>query len=909
MLALRGIRCRNFKCFDELDLSFPEKGTVLVEGANDAGKSSLVDAVRFGLTGLTPSTLATEDLVRHGEREAAVTIELAGASGGCVIERSVSNDGTVQARLVVDVSSEISVLDDEARISVELTRLTGLDVHELSRTFFIEASRSPDLEAPPEELSASGLAIPKRRELDSVRADLGDVAELDEALARARNRVSLAEAADRLVGLEKILSRAERLLKIARVRRAQLDFQAAKSELELLNDSLSDWEQARSDINSRIDMAERRSAVGSLADAILRAWDRCDELERRIDETSQHVEQATRTWSEMVHEKNKIAKVDRALEQLAEPRVADRRVKAATDAKVQAEAVLDELEALDLERTILEENREIAWAREAATDRSNAEHDPNLSDGAVVLWKAWVAAAHVDGPWRSRGIRRWRDAVAALAANGMQVPGSPDIAGKLIARARTELRAGEARSRAGANGDPDLGSGSNGKAKSVYWRITEIDERIGQLRGPAEDLDMDALESELSAATVERDTAREGAANVLAGLHVEVELEILKQERELSASRLSGLEDRFDEKPTFEIERDQLIEQFQRAREEAGRLVARLRKLQGDSNAAENIDRPVLTQIRDDMASRAATENTAVLEREVSQVTGKIAGLEPALEETRYTTGSNFEILRRRAAEAGVILDAEDADVSLESALPQLSKLTGSESAVLESEVDRLTTAIPSTKDHIERLESKLECHRSQVDLPASRAEIESLEREIKTRRRAAAIADRASIELTRRSVSQATRIARTLVLAFTGNTYFDVRVTDTGEFEIWDEDASRWVHAASTSAGLRSQVYLALRLAAAVTCNRFSSSAGTAFLFVDDPIVGADPSRRDQIAAAILDDLVRDSFPQIVIMAVEGCLDARMFDYSIGLEDGKVAASTLPDREPAESGAAARNA
>ena len=535
MLALRGIRCRNFKCFDELDLSFPEKGTVLVEGANDAGKSSLVDAVRFGLTGLTPSTLATEDLVRHGEREAAVTIELAGASGGCVIERSVSNDGTVQARLVVDVSSEISVLDDEARISVELTRLTGLDVHELSRTFFIEASRSPDLEAPPEELSASGLAIPKRRELDSVRADLGDVAELDEALARARNRVSLAEAADRLVGLEKILSRAERLLKIARVRRAQLDFQAAKSELELLNDSLSDWEQARSDINSRIDMAERRSAVSSLADAILRAWDRCDELERRIDETSQHVEQATRTWSEMVHEKNKIAKVDRALEQLAEARVADRRVKAATDAKVQAEAVLDELEALDLERTILEENREIAWAREAATDRSNAEHDPNLSDGAVVLWKAWVAAAHVDGPSRSRGIRRWRDAVAArvgigrsegndvpalsisdgtppgveldeieaaLAANGMQVPGSPDIAGKLIARARTELRAGEARSRAGANGDPDLGSGSNGKAKSVYWRITEIDERIGQLRGPAEDLDMDALESELSAATV-----------------------------------------------------------------------------------------------------------------------------------------------------------------------------------------------------------------------------------------------------------------------------------------------------------------------------------------------------------------------------------------------------------------------
>ena len=217
--------------------------------------------------------------------------------------------------------------------------------------------------------------------------------------------------------------------------------------------------------------------------------------------------------------------------------------------------------------------------------------------------------------------------------------------------------------------------------------------------------------------------------------------------------------------------------------------------------------------------------------------------------------------------------------------------------------MDRLTTAIPTTKTHIEGLESRLGCHWSEVDLPASRAEIGSLEREIKTRRRAAAIADRASIELTRRSVSQATRIARTLVPAFTDNTYFDVRVTDTGEFEIWDEDGPRWLHAASTSAGLRSQVYLALRLAAAVTCNRFSSSVGAAFLFVDDPIVGADPSRRDHIAAAILDDLVRDSFSQIVIMAVEGCLDARMFDYAIVLEDGKVAASTLPGRESAGSG------
>lgn len=53
MILLHRLRTQNFKQLTDLDLAFPERGTVLIEGLNEAGKSSLFEAVFFALYGRT----------------------------------------------------------------------------------------------------------------------------------------------------------------------------------------------------------------------------------------------------------------------------------------------------------------------------------------------------------------------------------------------------------------------------------------------------------------------------------------------------------------------------------------------------------------------------------------------------------------------------------------------------------------------------------------------------------------------------------------------------------------------------------------------------------------------------------------------------------------------------------------
>jgi hypothetical protein len=99
------------------------------------------------------------------------------------------------------------------------------------------------------------------------------------------------------------------------------------------------------------------------------------------------------------------------------------------------------------------------------------------------------------------------------------------------------------------------------------------------------------------------------------------------------------------------------------------------------------------------------------------------------------------------------------------------------------------------------------------------------------------------------------------------------------------------------------------VRLAAAVTSNQLPAAAGCGFLFVDDPISGADKSRRNQIASAIVDGLVSDAFEQVVVvvvMAIEDCLDKRAFDYAVRLDDGRILSSSLPELQESAADASA---
>lgn len=124
---------------------------------------------------------------------------------------------------------------------------------------------------------------------------------------------------------------------------------------------------------------------------------------------------------------------------------------------------------------------------------------------------------------------------------------------------------------------------------SIYLPLIEIDERIEPLRKRADAIDLAPLQAALAEAVGERDAAREAAANALAGLHVDLDLDILEGEFESSRQRLGDLEAAFGEQPDLERKHECMVEQEQQARNDGDRLLARLQKLNSDANIFDEV--------------------------------------------------------------------------------------------------------------------------------------------------------------------------------------------------------------------------------------------------------------------------------------------------------------------------------
>jgi DNA replication and repair protein RecF len=79
------ITLRDFRNYERAQAELGE-GLTVVSGPNGAGKTNLLEAVYFGCTAHSPRTSNERELLRRGARVARVSLELAGADGGHVLE-------------------------------------------------------------------------------------------------------------------------------------------------------------------------------------------------------------------------------------------------------------------------------------------------------------------------------------------------------------------------------------------------------------------------------------------------------------------------------------------------------------------------------------------------------------------------------------------------------------------------------------------------------------------------------------------------------------------------------------------------------------------------------------------------------------------------------------------------------
>src|SRR5579864_7178696 len=138
MITLKHLKVEQFRSLRDVDLQFPQRGSILITGPNEAGKSTLLESVYFALYG-EPLALSRgkrraaslDDLVRYGEMRSVVTLTLSiGATEMTItreIEREKGQSVVVQVRkLGMPAEKPVSDLNKaNQRIIVELGRIDG----------------------------------------------------------------------------------------------------------------------------------------------------------------------------------------------------------------------------------------------------------------------------------------------------------------------------------------------------------------------------------------------------------------------------------------------------------------------------------------------------------------------------------------------------------------------------------------------------------------------------------------------------------------------------------------------------------------------------------------------------------------------------------------------------------------
>lgn len=155
-MIITGLLAENFRKYENLHLQdLPEKGLIAIKGSNEAGKSSIGDAICFAIFGRT-NQLSGErvgELVRWGQEEARVTLSLVHRGKKYDLSRAADSSGQQTVSLLRVDDGEI-LADTPDEVSAVLKELLGYGYPAFIKTFYRSQQGSEDHRADTESLQA-----------------------------------------------------------------------------------------------------------------------------------------------------------------------------------------------------------------------------------------------------------------------------------------------------------------------------------------------------------------------------------------------------------------------------------------------------------------------------------------------------------------------------------------------------------------------------------------------------------------------------------------------------------------------------------------------------------------------------------------------------------------------------------
>src|SRR5450759_22891 len=105
MIILKHVTVERFRLLREINLHFPQRGSILIQGPNEAGKSALLESIYFALYGTAIASdrgeNSVDELVLYGSSQASVTLTLSIGATELIINRIIERGKGQQVTLHV----------------------------------------------------------------------------------------------------------------------------------------------------------------------------------------------------------------------------------------------------------------------------------------------------------------------------------------------------------------------------------------------------------------------------------------------------------------------------------------------------------------------------------------------------------------------------------------------------------------------------------------------------------------------------------------------------------------------------------------------------------------------------------------------------------------------------------------
>jgi DNA repair exonuclease SbcCD ATPase subunit len=105
MIILKHLTVERFRLLRDVNLHFPQRGSILIQGPNEAGKSALLESIYFALYGEPlvsgRKIRSFDDLILYGAASATVTLTLSVCTSDLVVTRTLERGQGQKISLLV----------------------------------------------------------------------------------------------------------------------------------------------------------------------------------------------------------------------------------------------------------------------------------------------------------------------------------------------------------------------------------------------------------------------------------------------------------------------------------------------------------------------------------------------------------------------------------------------------------------------------------------------------------------------------------------------------------------------------------------------------------------------------------------------------------------------------------------